>query len=132
MQADARFSYLVDYVEYIEVRDTNHNISQSSLSQNSWGIFCVKSISPFLFRMTPPKTFLFLVSTERFGTNEIHQKKVMSPWNIKNSVRKLESFGCHEILLINKPEILSGVDGESDLSEYVVNGDVLVLKNVAT
>lgn len=26
----------------------------------------------------------------------------MSPWNIKNSVRKLESFGCHEIILTDR------------------------------
>ena len=26
----------------------------------------------------------------------------MSPWNMKNSVRKLESFGCQEILLADR------------------------------
>mgnify|MGYP001192330104 CR=1 FL=1 len=34
----------------------------------------------------------------------IHLKKgqYMSPWNMKNSVRKLESFGCNEILLADR------------------------------
>ena len=34
----------------------------------------------------------------------IHLKKgqFMSPWNMKNSVRKLESFGCQEILLADR------------------------------
>ncbi len=34
----------------------------------------------------------------------IHLKKgqFMSPWNMKNSVRKLESFGCNEILLADR------------------------------
>tara|TARA_B100002051_G_C16710865_1_gene626604 strand:+ start:496 stop:1380 length:885 start_codon:yes stop_codon:yes gene_type:complete len=34
----------------------------------------------------------------------IHLKKgqYMSPWNMKNSVRKLESFGCSEILLADR------------------------------
>ena len=34
----------------------------------------------------------------------IHLKKgqYMSPWNMKNSVRKLESFGCHQILLTDR------------------------------
>lgn len=34
----------------------------------------------------------------------IHLKKgqFMSPWNMKNSIRKLESFGCHETLLTDR------------------------------
>ena len=34
----------------------------------------------------------------------IHLKKgqFMSPWNMKNSVRKLESFGCNEIILADR------------------------------
>jgi len=34
----------------------------------------------------------------------VHLKKgqFMSPWNMKNSVRKLESFGCHQILLADR------------------------------
>lgn len=34
----------------------------------------------------------------------VHLKKgqFMSPWNMKNSVRKLESFGCHQVLLTDR------------------------------
>jgi 2-dehydro-3-deoxyphosphooctonate aldolase (KDO 8-P synthase) len=34
----------------------------------------------------------------------VHLKKgqFMSPWNMKNSVRKLESFGCHQVLLADR------------------------------
>ena len=38
----------------------------------------------------------------------IHLKKgqYMSPWNMKNSVRKLESFGCDQILLTDRGTFL--------------------------
>ena len=37
-------------------------------------------------------------------TRPVHLKKgqYMSPWNMKNSVRKLESFGCDQILLTDR------------------------------
>lgn len=38
----------------------------------------------------------------------VHLKKgqFMSPWNMKNSVRKLEAFGCHQVLLADRGTFL--------------------------
>ena len=75
----------------------------SDFSDSSWaeatGEICdLIQIPAYLCRQTS------ILKSAAKTKKPIHLKKgqFMSPWNMKNSVRKLESYGCHEILLTER------------------------------
>ena len=75
----------------------------SDFSDSSWaeatGEICdLIQIPAYLCRQTS------ILKSAAKTKKPIHLKKgqFMSPWNMKNSVRKLESFGCEEILLTER------------------------------
>ena len=86
-----------------KVRDEFQVPVVSDFSDPSWaeatGEICdLVQIPAYLCRQTS-------VLKSAAATNKpVHLKKgqFMSPWNMKNSVRKLESFGCDEILLTDR------------------------------
>ena len=75
----------------------------SDFSDPSWGkatgeVCDIIQVPAYLCRQTS-------ILREAAKTQKpVHLKKgqFMSPWNMKNSVRKLESFGCEEILLTDR------------------------------
>lgn len=79
----------------------------SDFSDPSWGsatgeVCDMVQIPAYLCRQTS-----ILRSAAQTG-RPVHIKKgqFMSPWNMKNSVRKLEASGCHEILLADRGTFL--------------------------
>ena len=75
----------------------------SDFSEVSWakatGEVCdLIQIPAYLCRQTS------ILRAAALTSKPIHLKKgqFMSPWNMKNSVRKLESFGCQQILLTDR------------------------------
>lgn len=75
----------------------------SDFSDPSWGsmtgeVCDLVQVPAYLCRQTS-----ILRSAAKTG-RPVHLKKgqYMSPWNMKNSVKKLESFGCNEILLADR------------------------------
>ena len=75
----------------------------SDFSDSSWaaatGEVCdLVQVPAYLCRQTS------ILKSAAHTKKPIHLKKgqYMSPWNMKNSVRKLESFGCEQILLTDR------------------------------
>lgn len=75
----------------------------SDFSDPSWGpetgeVCDLVQVPAFLCRQTS------ILRAAAVTGRPVHLKKgqFMSPWNMKNSVRKLESFGCDQILLTDR------------------------------
>ena len=85
------------------VRETLNVPVVSDFSDPSWapntGEVCdLVQIPAYLCRQTS------ILRAAALTNKPIHLKKgqFMSPWNMKNSVRKLESFGCNDVLLTDR------------------------------
>jgi 2-dehydro-3-deoxyphosphooctonate aldolase (KDO 8-P synthase) len=79
----------------------------SDFSDPSWGpatgeVCDLVQIPAYLCRQTS------ILRAAALTGRPVHIKKgqFMSPWNMKNSVRKLESFGCHDIMLADRGTFL--------------------------
>ena len=90
-----------------EVRDTFGIPVVSDFSDSSWaaatGEVCdMVQVPAYLCRQTS-----ILRAAAETG-RPVHLKKgqFMSPWNMKNSVRKLEAFGCDQVLLADRGTFL--------------------------
>ena len=75
----------------------------SDFSDSSWGAMTgevcdLVQVPAYLCRQTS------ILRTAAKTGRPVHLKKgqYMSPWNMKNSVKKLESFGCNQILLTDR------------------------------
>jgi 2-dehydro-3-deoxyphosphooctonate aldolase (KDO 8-P synthase) len=79
----------------------------SDFSDPSWGpatgeVCDLVQIPAYLCRQTS----ILRVAAQTGRPVHIKKGQFMSPWNMKNSVRKLESFGCHEIMLADRGTFL--------------------------
>lgn len=86
-----------------EIRDEFHIPVVSDFSDPIWasatGEVCdLVQVPAYLCRQTS------ILRSAAKTNRPVHLKKgqYMSPWNMKNSVRKLESFGCENILLADR------------------------------
>ena len=74
------------------------DFSESSWAQQTGEVCDLVQIPAYLCRQTS------ILKAAASTKKPIHLKKgqFMSPWNMKNSVRKLESFGCNEVILTDR------------------------------
>ncbi len=93
----------------------------SDFSDSSWakatGEVCdLVQVPAYLCRQT--SILKAAANTEK----PIHLKKgqYMSPWNMKNSVRKLESFGCNQILLTDRGSFFGYNQLVNDMTSFPI------------
>ena len=74
------------------------DFSDSNWAQQTAEVCDLVQIPAYLCRQTS------ILKAAALTRKPIHLKKgqFMSPWNMKNSVRKLESFGCKEVILTDR------------------------------
>lgn len=86
-----------------EVRDTFGVPVVCDFSDASWAkatgeVVDMVQIPAYLCRQTS----ILRAAAETGRPTHVKKGQFMSPWNMKNSVRKLESFGCHDIMLADR------------------------------
>ena len=74
------------------------DFSDSNWAQQTGEVCDLVQIPAYLCRQTS------ILKAAALTRKPIHLKKgqFMSPWNMKNSVRKLESFGCNQVILTDR------------------------------
>ncbi len=93
----------------------------SDFSDPSWanatGEVCdLVQVPAYLCRQTS------ILRSAALTSKPVHLKKgqFMSPWNMKNSVKKLESFGCHEIILADRGSFFGYNQLVNDMTSFPI------------
>jgi 2-dehydro-3-deoxyphosphooctonate aldolase (KDO 8-P synthase) len=104
-----------------KVRDAFGVPVVSDFSDPSWGaetgeVCDLVQIPAYLCRQTS----ILRAAAETGRPVHVKKGQFMSPWNMKNSVRKLESFGCDQILLADRGTFMGYNSLVNDMTSFPI------------